>query len=136
MIDLFVLNLVKDDSGVVQREQVPGGTTYWDNVLADMAIMPDIRHLQISYNTPCLSPNFCITFVFHFSWVLQPSQEKLKTMFMQRFFFLERGGAGAGEGQARCFVGDLQVSNDNLRSGPILSYVLPLSFRFALPAGV
>ena len=24
---------------------------------------------------------FCITFVFHFSWVLQPSQEKLKTMF-------------------------------------------------------
>ena len=26
---------------------------------------------------------FCITFVFHFSWVLQPSQEKLKTMLMQ-----------------------------------------------------
>ena len=106
------------------------------HVLADITIMFDIRHLQISYNTPCLPPNFCITFVFHFSWVLQPSQEKLKTMFMQRYFFLERRGAGAGEGQARCIVGDLQVSNDNLRSGPILSYVLPLSFRFALPAGV
>ena len=106
------------------------------HVLADITIMFDIRHLQISYNTPCLPPNFCITFVFHFSWVLQPSQEKLKTMFMQRFFFVERRGAGAGEGQARCIVGDLQVSNDNLRSGPILSYVLPLSFRFALPAGV
>ena len=113
-------------------------SAWWDNVLADMAIMLDIRHLQISYNTPCLPPppKFSITFVFHFSWVLQPSQEKLKTMFMQRFFFLERGGAGTGEGQARCIVGDLQVSNDNLRSGPILSYVLPLSFRFALPAGV
>ena len=36
----------------------------------------------------------CITFVFHFSWVLQPSQEKLKTILMQTFF-LEgvQGGA-------------------------------------------
>ena len=31
------------------------------------------------------SPKFCITFVFHFSWVLQPSEEKLKTMLMQNF---------------------------------------------------
>ena len=30
-------------------------------------------------------PKFCITFVFHFSWVLQPFQEKLKTMLMQNF---------------------------------------------------
>ena len=28
---------------------------------------------------------FCITFVFHFLWVLQPSQEELKTMLMQTF---------------------------------------------------
>ena len=74
-------------------------SAWWDNVLADMAIMPDIRHLQISYNTPCLSPNFCITFVFHFSWVLQPSQEKLKTMFMQRFFFWRGGERGRGKGK-------------------------------------
>ena len=30
-------------------------------------------------------PKFCITFVFHFSWVLQPSQERLKTILMQNF---------------------------------------------------
>ena len=30
-------------------------------------------------------PEFCITFVIHFSWVLQPSREKLKTMLMQNF---------------------------------------------------
>ena len=30
-------------------------------------------------------PKFCITFVFHFSWVLQPFQEKLKTMLLQNF---------------------------------------------------
>ena len=33
----------------------------------------------------CPRPKFCITFVFHFSPVLQLSQEKLKTMFMQNF---------------------------------------------------
>ena len=27
----------------------------------------------------------CITFVFHFFWVLQPSPEKLKAMLMQNF---------------------------------------------------
>ena len=30
-------------------------------------------------------PKFCITLVFHFSWVLQLSQEKLKTVLMQEF---------------------------------------------------
>ena len=30
-------------------------------------------------------PKFCITFVFHFSWVLQLSQEKLKTMLMDAY---------------------------------------------------
>ena len=43
-------------------------------------------------------PKFCTTFVFHFSWVLQPSQEKLKTMLMQNF-----------GGQIRCIMGDVQV---------------------------
>ena len=38
-------------------------------------------------------PKFCITLLFHFSWVLRPSQEKLKTMLMQ-FFFL---GGGANK---------------------------------------
>ena len=51
-----------------------------------------IRHFHISHNAPYLPPLFCITFVFHFSCVLKPSQEKLKTMLTQ-FFFL-----GGGEG--------------------------------------
>ena len=38
-------------------------------------------------------PQFCITFVFDFSWVLQASQEKLRTMLMQNFFL---GGVGGG----------------------------------------
>ena len=37
--------------------------------------------------------NVCKTFVFHFSWVLQPSQKKLKTMLMQIFFL----GGGANK---------------------------------------
>ena len=45
-------------------------------------------------------PTFCITFDFHFSWVLQPSQEKLKTMLMQNF-----------GGQIRCILGDVHVTN-------------------------
>ena len=45
-------------------------------------------------------PKFCITFDFHFSWVLKPSQEKLKTMLMQNF-----------GGQIRCILGDVHVAN-------------------------
>ena len=44
---------------------------------------------------------FYITFVFHFSWVLQPSDEKLKTILMQN-----KGGGG----QIRCIMGDVQVA--------------------------
>ena len=43
--------------------------------------------------------NFAWPFFFHFSWVLQPYQEKLKTMLMQNF-----------RGQIRC-IGDVQVAN-------------------------
>ena len=55
--------------------------------------------LHISRNAPYLPHKFCITFVFHFSWVLQPSQEKLKTMIMQNL-----------RGQIRCIMGDVQVA--------------------------
>ena len=50
-----------------------------------------VLHLHISHSAPYLPPTRprqkkkSITFVFHFSWVLQPSQEKLKTMLMQNF---------------------------------------------------
>ena len=41
-------------------------------------------------------PKFCITFVFHFSWVLQLSQEKLKTF----------------GGQIRCIMGNVEVTHN------------------------
>ena len=45
-----------------------------------------IHHLHISHNGPYLLLKiFCIIFVFHSSWVLQTSQEKLKTTLMQNF---------------------------------------------------
>ena len=46
-----------------------------------------IRHLHIFHNAPYLAPppQFYITFVFHFSLVLQPFQEKLETTLMQNF---------------------------------------------------
>ena len=47
-------------------------------------------------------PEFCITLVFHHSWVLQPSQEKLKTMLMQNL--------DGGRWQIRCIMGDVQVA--------------------------
>ena len=43
---------------------------------------------------------FCVTFVFHFSWVLhlQSPHEKLKTLLME-FFWGGGGGGGGGEGK-------------------------------------
>ena len=63
-----------------------------------------IRYFHISHNAPYLPPpppkkKCCTTFVFHFPWVLQPSQEKLKTMLLQHF-----------GGQIRCIMGDVQVA--------------------------
>ena len=56
--------------------------------------------------------NVCITFVFHFSWVSQPSQEKLKTMLMQNF----------GR-QTRCILGDVQVVNRSFLFFFLLSFL-------------
>ena len=58
--------------------------------------MKRIHHLRISHNTPCLPPSspapppkqkYCVTsgFFFYLFWVLQLSQEKLKTMHVQNF---------------------------------------------------
>ena len=44
-----------------------------------------IRHLHISHNALFCLPKFCIIFFFHFSWVLQPFQEKLKAILMPNF---------------------------------------------------
>ena len=53
--------------------------------------VPQINHLHICHNTPCLHPTptplplppppiICITLAFHFPCVFQSSQGKLKTM--------------------------------------------------------
>ena len=47
----------------------------------------------------CL-PRKCITFVFNFSWVIQSSKEKLRTMLMQNF----------GR-ETRCIMGDVNMAN-------------------------
>ena len=62
-------------------------------------------------------PKLCITFVFHFSWVLQSSQQKLTTMFMQSVFWGGRGEERGGGKQGA-------LLNDNLRSGPILAVLI------------
>ena len=59
-----------------------------------------LRHLHICHYSPYLPPKILHNlFFFHFSWVLQPYQEKLKTMFMQNV-----------RGQIRC-MGDVQVAH-------------------------
>ena len=58
-----------------------------------------IMHLICAPPPPKKKKKCCTTFVFHFPWVLQPSQEKPKTMLMQHF-----------GGQTRCIMGDVQVA--------------------------
>ena len=48
-------------------------------------VWPRIRHLHISHNAPHLPPKILHDLCFHFSWILQPSREKLKTTFTQNF---------------------------------------------------
>ena len=55
-----------------------------------------IRHFHIPHNAPYLPPKFCITFVFHLSRVLQPSQEKLNN-----------ASAKSG-GTKRCIMGNVE----------------------------
>ena len=57
-------------------------------------------HIILSQNTPCLSPNFCITSVFYSSWVFEWSEGKLKTILMQNF-----------GGQIRCIMGGMHMVN-------------------------
>ena len=63
-----------------------------------------IRHMQFSHNAPYLPPNISHNLVFHFSCVLQSSQEKLKTMLRQN----SGGGGGGGANKVhygRCASG-------------------------------
>ena len=71
------------------------------------------HYFHIDHNAPCLPPEFCITVVSKFSWVLQSSQEKSKTMVMQSF---EGGGGGGGGDKGHYGLyesGELSVLNPN-----------------------
>ena len=46
------------------------------------------------------APTFCITFIFHFLWIVQSFQVKLMTILLQNF-----------EGATRYIVGDVQMAN-------------------------
>ena len=54
-------------------------------IVPNIPAQNSIRHLHISHNAPYLLPKILHKYVFHFSCVLQPSQEKLQTMLMQNF---------------------------------------------------
>ena len=71
-----------------------------------------IRHLHISHNAPYLPPKFCITFVFHFSGVLQPSQEKLKNNAYAKFLGANKvhyGKCGNALYRTRAFTGHISI---------------------------
>ena len=69
-----------------------------------------IRHLHVSRNnTPCLPAKILHKLCFHFSWVLQPSQEKLKTMLVHNVGAGGGGGGGANKVHfGRCTSGELR----------------------------
>ena len=84
-----------------------------------------IHHLHISIihlvcprqSPPPPKKNFCITFYFNLSWMLQSTQEKLNTILLSFFFFW--GGEGEG-GAKKCIVGDVQMTNNVAKSRAIL----------------
>ena len=63
-----------------------------------------IHHLHISIihlvcpPSPPRQKNFCITFYFNLSWMLQSTQEKLNTILLSFFFFW---GGGRGKGRLK-----------------------------------
>ena len=72
-----------------------------------------IHHLHIFHNAPYLPPppQFYITFVFHFSLVLQPFQEKVETTLMQNI-----------GGQIRSIMREAQVVNTSQNCGSFRSH--------------
>ena len=82
---------------------------FWDRYQGRASQLYATSTFPIMHPPPTHTPKFCITYVFHFSWLLQPSQEKLKIMLMQFFFFLGGGGWGVGRG-IRCIMGNVEVA--------------------------
>ena len=82
-----------------------------------MAIMPDIRHLEISYNTPCLPPKTLHNLCFSFLLGIAVVPTEINNNVYAKCFFLGGGGERGGGKQGA-------LLNDNLRSGPILAVLI------------
>ena len=76
-------------------------------ILEGLSLLAPCKVIQDGLYATCTShimhlipppPNSAKLLFFHFSWVLQPAQEKLKTMLIQNF-----------GGQIRCTMGEVQV---------------------------
>ena len=91
---------------LANRGKVSCGSVLGDEFLPNFLRNLVIRHLYISHNVPNPPPAQILhnQVAFHFSWVLQPSQEKLKTMLMQDF----------GE-QIRSIMGKVEVAFSHKR---------------------
>ena len=80
--------------------------------------LPWIRHCywprhSIHKNKQTPSPKICIAFVFHFSCVLQSSQEKLKTLERFRVKFTANGKRQTRDSSSKCLK-DEQVKTDKI----------------------
>ena len=75
-----------------------------NNVVVCYAL-DEVRTRQIlREKADCKQSKFCTTFVFHFSWVLQPSQEKI----------IENNAYAKFWGQIRCVMGNVEVAYRSL----------------------
>ena len=67
--------------------------------------LDEVRTRQILRGkADCKQSKFCTTFVFHFSWVLQPSEEKI----------IENNAYAKFWGQIRCVMGNVEVAYGSL----------------------
>ena len=94
---------------LANRGKVSCGSVLGDEFLPNFLRNLVIRHLQICHNAPIPPPPLPAQILHnqvasHFSWVLQPSQEKLKTMLMQNL----------GE-QIRSIMGKMEVAFSDKR---------------------
>ena len=89
---LYLSSIVRTDSmGIVHSHEDEGKLAFLKKF--------NTRHFHISHNAPYLPPKILHNLCFSFSWVLQLSQEKLKTVLMQNFL-----------GKIRCIIGIVKVA--------------------------
>ena len=67
--------------------------------------------MHLVYPLPPLLPKFCITVHSNFSWVLQSSQEKSRTVVIQFFFFFWGRGGGSKVHCGLCENGEWQIKH-------------------------